>query len=219
MRYVARSISLGNFRRAVVVGLALAGSGCGIGEAIVAAAQNAADELVAAALESVRGSAQAAGGDAVEIGPEGGELAFADAEHPLYKTKVVIPAAALPEGLERTVLSIVPDSSYALPGTEWAALGPAVQIRLQALPGLDDVELVTAATVQVPVTVETDGDVWLAHGVADGLTILDSTDADEGAVAGLTTSFSPFVAVGEAPPDHPERPTSRRRRSTSWPTP
>lgn len=189
---------------AAAAGLALLGSGCGVGDALVAAVNDATNQLIGEALKSVQEGARAAGGDAIEVGPEGAELAFDDAAHPLHRTKVVIPAGALPAGVGRAVLSIVPEPEYAVPGTEWTAVGPTAQIRLQSLPDLGDVELVTAATVQVPVTMETEDEPALAHEARSGLRILDEVAADEGAVAGLSTSFSPFVAVVPAPaPDQP----------------
>jgi hypothetical protein len=211
MNHVSNRSRVGEVGRSVVVGLALVltATGCGIGESIVAAVEEAADNLISEALKGVQDSAKAAGGDAVEVGPEGAELAFDDASHELHRTRVSIPAGALPEGTERAVLSVVPNPTYAVPGTEWAAAGPVAEIRLQALPGLSDIELVTSATVQVPVTVETEDELSLAHGGDDGLSILAAAEADDGAVAGLTTSFSPFVAVTPAPPvDEVETPAN-----------
>lgn len=211
MKQVQNRGYFGSFGPSVVVGLALvlSGAGCGIGESIVAAVEEAADNLIAEALQGVKDSAKAAGGDAVEVGPEGAELAFDDPAHELYRTKVSIPPQALPAGIERAVLSVVPNRTYSVSGTEWTAAGPVAEIRLQALPGLGDVELVTSATVQMPVTVETENEPALAHDGDDGLSILTAAIADDGAVAGLTTSFSPFLAVVPAPPvDETETPAN-----------
>ncbi len=201
MNCVLNNGYFGSVGRTVVAGLilALTGTGCGVGESIAAAVQDAADKLATEAFQGAQDSARAAGGDAVEVGAEGAVLSFSDPEHELYRTRVSIPAGALPESVDRAVLSAVPHPTYAGPGTSWVAAGPVVQIRLQALPGLSDVRLVTSATVQVPVTVETEVDPALAHDGDDGLSILDSAEADEDAVAGLTTTFSPFLAVTPAP--------------------
>jgi hypothetical protein len=170
-------------------------SACGIADEINDAIKETQAALIEEAFEKILDEAKDANGSAVQVGAEGGELAFDEAGHPLEGTKVVIPAAALPEGVEHAVLSAVPIVDFALAGTSHTTAGPAVLIELRSLPELNSVTLVADATVQVPVTGATDP-VAVGHIGQDGaVEELPAADGAEGTVAGLTDNFSPFVAV------------------------
>lgn len=168
------------------------------------------DDLQAQALQSIIDNAKANEGDAVVFkAADGADLTIASGS--IAGARVVIPANALPEGVDEAVLAISYDGLYAVPGTEYVAGGNTVQVTLQVVPTLEDVgELVTDATVYVPFgdavsTAEDEAAVGLGHDVGGTIEIITAeVDLDAGLVSGGTTTFSPFLAVLPAPEELPQ---------------
>ncbi len=179
-------------------------TGCGD---LVSAIQ---DGIRQAAIDAVLAEVQQQGGTALVVkAGEEATVAVSDATSPIYGTKLVLPADALPLGVNEAIVSMANLPGFVTNDPAWLLEGPGVDIQVRALPSLQPVTLATDATVFLPYfedVTDTAGLV-LGHLGQSGWEVLGGQELHEdGTLSGLTRSFSPF-AVLRAAPDTPTEPT------------
>lgn len=185
-------------------------AGCGLADKIKDQLDDLLDD-VQIAFDTVKGSAKAAGGDAMLVtAGEAALLEITDETSPIYGASVELPADALPAGVTQAVVSIVPgnisgaglQTAAAAASSEYTASGPAIEIALQTLPKLETIQPAVECKVTVPlkdVEAGLDTEVTAAVGHftgSDTFELLTSTVNTAGdRVSANTPSFSPFAAV------------------------